>query len=305
MRIGPGSKLVREAFGVTISRAAPQIQRLTAGLYFIATPIGAARDITLRALDILASADVLAAEDTRTLRHLMEIHGVSLGDRPLVAYHEHNNDAALPRLMRAIAEGKSVAYASEAGTPLISDPGFQLGRAAIADGYTVLSAPGASAVLCALTVSGLPSDRFLFAGFPPAAKAARQTFIRELAQVQATVILYESPKRVKALLDDLVQGLGEGRKAVVCRELTKRFEEVSRGNLGELAAAFDGRAVKGEIVVLIDRAAEQAADAATVEQALDQALTHMTMKDAASAVAQAYGLPRRDVYQLALKRAGA
>ena len=290
---------------MTISRAAPQIQRLTAGLYFIATPIGAARDITLRALDILASADVLAAEDTRTLRHLMEIHGVSLGDRPLVAYHEHNNDAALPRLMRAIAEGKSVAYASEAGTPLISDPGFQLGRAVIAEGYTVLSAPGASAVLCALTVSGLPSDRFLFAGFPPAAKGARQTFIRELAQMQATVILYESPKRVKALLDDLVQGLGEGRKAVVCRELTKRFEEVSRGTLGELAAAFDGRAVKGEIVVLIDRAPEQAADAATVEQALDLALTHMTMKDAASAVAQAYGLPRRDVYQLALKRAGA
>ncbi|WP_054005396.1 16S rRNA (cytidine(1402)-2'-O)-methyltransferase [Cypionkella psychrotolerans] len=289
---------------MTISRAAPEKQRLTAGLYFIATPIGAARDITLRALDILASADVLAAEDTRTLRHLMEIHGVSLGDRPLVAYHEHNNDAALPRLLRAIAEGKSVAYASEAGTPLISDPGFQLARAAIAEGYPVLSAPGASAVLCALTVSGLPSDRFLFAGFPPAAKGARQTFIRELAQVQATVILYESPKRVKALLDDLVQGLGEGRKSVVCRELTKRFEEVSRGTLGELAAAFDGRAVKGEIVVLIDRAPEQAADAATVEQALDQALTHMTMKDAAAAVAQAYGLARRDVYQLALKRAG-
>jgi 16S rRNA (cytidine1402-2'-O)-methyltransferase len=290
---------------LTISRAAPEKQRLGAGLYFLATPIGAARDITLRALDILASADVLAAEDTRTLRHLMEIHGLSLGDRPLVAYHEHNNDVALPRLLRAMAEGKSVAYASEAGTPLISDPGFQLARAAIAEGYSVLSAPGASAVLCALTVSGLPSDRFLFAGFPPTAKGARQTFIRELAQVQATVILYESPKRVKALLDDLVQGLGEGRKSVVCRELTKRFEEVSRGTLGELAAAFEGRAVKGEIVVLIDRGPEQSADAATVEQALDQALTHMTMKDAAAAVAQAFGLARRDVYQMALKRTGA
>ncbi|WP_416136333.1 16S rRNA (cytidine(1402)-2'-O)-methyltransferase [Cypionkella sp.] len=289
---------------MTITKATPQMQRLAAGLYFIATPIGAARDITLRALDILASADVLAAEDTRTLRHLMEIHGVSLGDRPLVAYHEHNNDTALPRLLRAMAEGKSVAYASEAGTPLISDPGFQLGRAAIAEGYQVLSAPGASAVLCALTVSGLPSDRFLFAGFPPAAKGARQTFIRDLAQMQATVILYESPKRVKALLDELVRELGEARKSVVCRELTKRFEEVSRGTLGELAAAFDGRDVKGEIVVLIDRAPEQVADAATVEQALDQALTHMTMKDAAAAVARAYGLPRRDMYQLALKRAG-
>lgn len=289
---------------MTIGKPAPARTSLTPGLYFIATPIGAARDITLRALDILASADVLAAEDTRTLRHLMEIHGIALGDRPLVAYHEHNNDTALPRLMRAIAEGKSVVYASEAGTPLISDPGFQLGRAAIAANHLVLSAPGASAVLCALTVSGLPSDRFLFIGFPPAAKAARATFLRDLVQVQATLILYESPKRVNQLLNDMSDILGAGRNAVVCRELTKRFEEVSRGTLAELAAAFAGRAVKGEIVVLIDRGAVQVADAETVEQALDQALTHMTMKDAASAVAQAYGLPRRDVYQLALRRSG-
>lgn len=288
---------------MTNDKATPMRHRLTAGLYFIATPIGAARDITLRALDILASADVLAAEDTRTLRHLMEIHGVALGDRPLVAYHEHNNDVALPRLMRAIAEGKSVAYASEAGTPLISDPGFQLGRAAIAEGHSILSAPGASAVLCALTVSGLPSDRFLFAGFPPAAKSARETFLRELAQTQATLIFYESPKRVGGLLRDMVLTLGEGRDAVVCRELTKKFEEISRGTLAELADAFAERDVKGEIVVLVDRAPEQAADAATVEQALDQAMTHMSMKDAATAVAQAYGLPRREVYQLALRRA--
>ena len=289
---------------MTIGKPAPARSPLAPGLYFIATPIGAARDITLRALDILASADVLAAEDTRTLRHLMEIHGISLGDRPLVAYHEHNNNTAVPRLMRAIAEGKSVAYASEAGTPLISDPGFQLGRAAIAADHLVLSAPGASAVLCALTVSGLPSDRFLFAGFPPATKAARATFLRDLVQVQATLILYESPKRVNQLLNDMSDILGAGRNAVVCRELTKRFEEVTRGTLAELAAAFAGRAVKGEIVVLVDRGAVQVADAETVEQALDQALTHMTMKDAASAVAQAYGLPRRDVYQLALRRSG-
>ena len=298
----PGCKLIQEVFGVTIGNPAPVRSSLATGLYFIATPIGAARDITLRALDILASADVLAAEDTRTLRHLMEIHGVALGDRPLVAYHEHNNDTALPKLMRALAAGKSVAYASEAGTPLISDPGFQLGRAAIAEGFTVLSAPGASAVLCALTVSGLPSDRFLFAGFPPATKAARATFIRDMVQLQATLILYESPKRVNQLLFDLSDILGAGRKAVVCRELTKRFEEVSRGTLADLAAAFAGRTVKGEIVVLIDRGAVQVADTEMVEQALDQALTHMTMKDAAAAVAQAYGLARREVYQLALRR---
>ena len=289
---------------MTIGKPTPVRAALAPGLYFIATPIGAARDITLRALDILASADVLAAEDTRTLRHLMEIHGIPLGDRPLVAYHEHNNATASPRLMRAIAEGKSVAYASEAGTPLISDPGFQLGRAAISEGHLVLSAPGASAVLCALTVSGLPSDRFLFAGFPPATKAARATFLRELVQVQAMLILYESPKRVNQLLNDLSDIMGAGRKAVVCRELTKRFEEVSRGTLADLAAAYAGRAVKGEIVVLVDRGAVQVADAETVEQALDQALTFMTMKDAAAAVAQAYGLARRDVYQMALRRSG-
>ena len=271
------------------------------GLHFVATPIGAARDITLRALDILAGADVLAAEDTRTLKHLMAIHGVPLGERHVYAYHEHNDDAMRPRLMQALAEGKSVAYASEAGTPLVSDPGFQLSRAAIEAGHAVLAAPGASAVLCALAVSGLPSDRFLFAGFPPAAKSARATFLAELASVQATLILYESPKRINQLLEDLSQYMGEGRYAAVCRELTKRFEEVSRGSLRQLADAFAGRTVKGEIVVLIDRAEAAKADADTVEAALTMALATMTVKDAAAAVAEAYGLPRREVYQLALK----
>ena len=280
--------------------AAPR--EIPPGLHFVATPIGAARDITLRALDLLAGADVLAAEDTRSLRHLMEIHGVSLKDRALVPYHEHNEAQALPRLMRALSEGKSVVYASEAGTPLISDPGFGLARAAIAEGMAVLAAPGASAVLCALTVSGLPSDRFLFAGFPPSAKTARRTFLSELVRVGATLILYESPKRIGETLMNCVEYFGEERQAVVCRELTKRFEEVTRGTLAELAAAFDGREVKGEIVLLIDRGAAVQADAETVEAALDRALESMSVKDAAAAIADAYGLPRRDVYQLALAR---
>jgi len=287
---------------VTIGKLTPETRPLAAGLHFISTPIGAARDITLRALDILASADVLAAEDTRTLRHLMEIHGVALNGRPLVAYHEHNAPQALPRLLSAMAAGKSVAYASEAGTPLVSDPGFELARAAVAAGQTVLAAPGPSAVLCALTVSGLPSDRFLFAGFPPAAKGARETFLRELAPVQATLILYESPKRIQQLLGDLVQLLGGERQAAVCRELTKRFEEVSRGKLADLAAAYADREVKGEIVVVIDRAAERAADAETVDQALGRALQEMSVKDAAAAVAEAFGLPRKEVYRMALAR---
>jgi len=275
---------------------------LAAGLYLVATPIGAARDITLRALDILASADVLAAEDTRTLRHLMEIHGVPLEGRALVACHDHNEEGVAARLLRAVAAGKSVAYASEAGTPLVSDPGFVLARAAVAEGITVLAAPGPSAVLAALTVAGLPSDRFLFAGFPPPARAARMRFLEDLRDVQATLVLYDSPKRVAALLVDAAAALGGGRQAAVCRELTKRFEEVRRGTLAELAEEFAAEEVRGEIVVVIDRGTATVADAATWEEALDRAMETLSVKDAAAMVAEAYGLPRRDVYQVALGR---
>lgn len=287
---------------MAIGKTVHEIRPLAAGLYLVATPIGAARDITLRALDILASADVLAAEDTRTLRHLMEIHGIALGDRPLVACHDHNEAEVTPRLLRAIAEGKSVAYASEAGTPLVSDPGFQLARATAAASLPLLAAPGPSAVLCALTVSGLPSDRFLFAGFPPAQSSARRTFLQELGSIPATLILYESPKRINHLLDEMVRCFGEGRKIVLCRELTKRFEEVLRGTAAELRDLLSQREVKGEIVVLIDRADETVADATTVETALERALATMSVKDAATAVAEAFGLPRKDVYRRALAR---
>jgi 16S rRNA (cytidine1402-2'-O)-methyltransferase len=270
------------------------------GLHFIATPIGAARDITLRALDILAGSDILAAEDTRTLRHLMEIHGVALNGRPLWAYHDHNGEAVRPRILAALAEGKSVAYASEAGTPLVADPGYQLSKAAIAAGHVVLAAPGPSAVLAALTVSGLPSDKFMFVGFPPNTSAARLSFLSEMAQIPATLVFYESPKRLSKLLTDMVTSLGEERRAVVCRELTKKFEETTRGSLGELVAVFDGVAIKGEIVVLVDRDHKAKADPITVETALRSALAQMSVKDAAAMVAESLALPRRDVYQVAL-----
>jgi 16S rRNA (cytidine1402-2'-O)-methyltransferase len=281
----------------------PGARAVPPGLHFVATPIGAARDITLRALDILTGADVLAAEDTRTLRHLMEIHGLALGDRPLLPYHDHNGAAMRPRLLRALAEGKAVAYASEAGTPLVADPGFQLARAAIAEGYPVFAAPGPSAVLAALTVSGLPSDRFLFAGFPPTGSGDRARFLGDLAAVPATLILYESPKRLNRLLTELRDTLGAEREAAVCRELTKRFEEVTRGSLAVLADTFADGAVKGEIVVLVDRAAPRAADALSIEAALRDALAHGSLKDAAAGVAQALNLPRKDVYRMALKLA--
>lgn len=285
-----------------VSGGGSEARPIAPGLHFVATPIGAARDITLRALDLLAGADVLAAEDTRSLRHLMEIHGIALGGRPLLAYHEHNEAQALPRLMRAIEAGKSVVYASEAGTPLVSDPGFGLARAVIAAGLPITAAPGPSAALCALTVSGLPSDRFLFAGFVPSAAGARKTFLQDLATCAATLILYESPKRIKETLADLAQTFGTEREAAVCRELTKRFEEVSRGPLGTLAEAFAARDVKGEIVLVVDRAPVRQASDETVEAALDRAMEAMSVKDAAATVAEAYDLPRRQVYQMALAR---
>lgn len=278
----------------------PDPRPLAPGLYFVSTPIGAARDITLRGLDILAKADVLAAEDTRTLKHLMEIHGVALGDRHVFAYHDHNGEAMRPKLLRALAEGKSVAYASEAGTPLIADPGFQLGRAAIAEGLTVLAAPGASAVLAALTVSGLPSDRFLFAGFLPTQAGARAKTLNDLGQVPATLVFYESPKRIHRTLMDMVDIWGETREAAVCRELTKRFEEVTRGSLVEVAQQFEGRAVKGEIVLLVGRGGDEVPDEGRIDEALRQALDTQSVKDAAAQVAQAFNLPKRDMYQRAL-----
>ena len=280
----------------------PALRAIPPGLHLVSTPIGAARDITLRALDVLAGADVLVAEDTRTLRHLMEIHGIPLGGRLLIAYHDHSGEGQLQRLLGLLAEGKSLAYASEAGTPLISDPGFELARAGAAAGLPMTAAPGPCAAICALTLSGLPSDRFLFAGFPPAAQGARRSFLEDLAGVQATLILYESPKRLGALLKDMATALGGGRQAVVCRELTKRFEEVLRGTLDELGTSLGQREIKGEIVVLVDRAAPVEASEDSIGAALDQALKTMSVKDAASFVSQTLGVSRKIAYRIALDR---
>ena len=278
------------------------LRAIPPGLHFISTPIGAARDITLRALDVLAGAEVLVAEDTRTLKQLMEIHGIALNGRPLIAYHDHSGAGPLQRLVGLLAEGKSLAYASEAGTPLISDPGFELARAVAAAGLPMTAAPGPCAAICALTLSGLPSDRFLFAGFAPSAKSARRSFLAELAGTQATLILYESPKRLGGLLTDMVATLGPGRQAVVCRELTKRFEEVLRGRLEDLATEVAGREIKGEVVVLVDRAAPVEASEESIGEALDEALQSMSVKDAVGFVSQTLGVPRKIAYRIALDR---
>ena len=274
---------------------------LAPGLYLVATPIGSARDITLRALDILASADVIAAEDTRTARKLMDIHGIPHAGRRMIAFHDHSKDAGADGLVALIAQGASLAYVSEAGTPLVADPGFELGRAAIAAGLPVTAAPGPSAVLAALCVSGLPTDRFAFVGFLPSARAQRETEVAALRDVPFTLVFYESPKRVGETLGILRDILGQGRQAVVCRELTKKFEEVSRGDLETLADDFADRPVKGEIVVLVGRAGAAEVPEQDVAAALRDAMATMRVKDAATAVAGAFGLPRREVYQMALK----
>lgn len=284
---------------------AGEIPPVEPGLHLVATPIGAARDITLRALDILARADVLAAEDTRNLRHLMALHGIETAGREIVAYHDHNGPQMRPRLLAALEAGKSVAYASDAGTPLVADPGYQLARDVIGAGHRVIAAPGPSAALAALTVSGLPSDRFLFAGFAPPQGAARKKFLQETGAIPATLILFESPKRVCRLLTELCDAWGDEREAALCRELTKRFEEVRRGTLGVLARECQERPPRGEIVLVVDRAREtdagRAAATADMNEVLRDRLRVVSLKQAVAEVAAQTGLPRRQVYQAALR----
>lgn len=276
-----------------------QAARLDPGLYLVATPIGAARDITLRALDVLNAADLLAAEDTRTLRHLMSIHGIALRGRRIVAYHDHNADRARPVILSAIAEGRSVAYCSDAGTPLVADPGFRLSRdVAEADGR-VHAVPGASALLAALTVAGMPTDRFLFAGFAPSQRGARRRWLDRQARIDATVVMFESPRRIKDMLRDLCE-IDEERDIAICRELTKKFEEVLRGSASSLADSIPDEGLRGEIVVVMAPARDEAADDDAVRRALAERLDRMTLRSAAAEVAAAAGRPRKDVYRMAL-----
>lgn len=278
---------------------------LPAGLHIVATPIGAARDITLRALDILASVDVLVAEDTRSLKKLLMLHGVPLRQRPLWAYHDHSGPKMCARIVAAVKHGSSVAYASEAGTPLVSDPGFELVRAVAESGGRVVTAPGPSAVLAALTLSGLPTDRFAFLGFLPTKTGARTKALKTFADIPATLVMYEAPKRVHETLDALCEHLGEDRAAVLCREMTKRFEEVVRAPLGRLRNDVKDRDLKGECVIAVGPPGLRVVDQNELDSALAEALTRATLRDAASEIAQVFGLPRKDIYAMALARTAA
>ncbi|HEY2871176.1 MAG TPA: 16S rRNA (cytidine(1402)-2'-O)-methyltransferase [Reyranella sp.] len=277
---------------------------LAPGLHIVATPIGNLRDITLRALDTLRLADLIAAEDTRVFAKLASAHGIA---NPTVSYSDATQDANEPRILRALAEGKRVALVSDAGMPLISDPGYRLVRAALEAGHAVTAAPGPSAVPMALALSGLPTDRFFFGGFLPAKSVERRRAIGDAALIPSTVIFFEAPHRLAASLADLAELLGD-RPAAVARELTKLFEEVRRAPLGALASHYAAQAeVKGEIVIVIGPPGEAAAPSAeTLDAALRQALEQVSVKDAAAEIAARFGLRRREVYAraLELKRQG-
>ncbi len=280
---------------------APPPRPVEPGLHVVSTPIGDLRDITLRALDVLAGADLVLAEDTRTAAKLLGAHGIKAR---VERYDDHTGESARPRLLQRLAEGASIALTTDAGTPLVSDPGYRLVREAAAAGARVHAVPGASAALAALAVAGLPTDRFLFAGFPPPRSAARRAVFAELAPVRATLVFYESGPRLRASLEDMAFTLGP-REAAVARELTKLHETVVRGPLPALAVDPALDAPRGEIVVLVSPGDAAVASPGDADAALVEALTRGGPADAAAEVSRALGLPRRDLYRRALQLKGA
>lgn len=270
---------------------------LDPGLYVVATPIGNLRDITLRALDVLSAADLVLAEDTRVAAKLLTAFGLS---KKIERYDEHAAERSGPKALALLAEGGRVALVSDAGTPLVSDPGFRLVREAVAQGSSVHPIPGPSALLAALSVAGLPTDRFMFAGFPPPKGAARRTFFEELAGIRTTLVFFESGPRLASSLADMATVFGP-REAAVARELTKLYETVVRGPLPDLATDPRCDSPKGEIVILVGPGREEAATAADADTALADALTRLKPAEAAAEVAKALGLPRRDLYRRAME----
>jgi 16S rRNA (cytidine1402-2'-O)-methyltransferase len=301
---GIGNPLTRkpkplDTGGKSPNSVSPDRGDLAAGLYILATPIGNSRDISLRALEILKGCDVIAAEDTRVTAKLLAIHGIS---RPLIPYNDHNGPQMRPKILARLEQGQAVALVSDAGTPLVSDPGYKLVREVIAAGAGIVAVPGPSAVLTGLALSGLPSDRFLFAGFLPSKAGERKTMLEELGGVRATLIFFESAQRLEDSLPGLADVLGD-RQAVVARELTKMHEEVRRGSLRELAAHYaKAGAPRGEVTLLVappDAAA--APDSARIDAALKAALAFMPVKVAAEMIADLTDGSRKALYARALE----
>ena len=280
---------------LAVPKAAP-------GLYLVATPIGNLGDITLRALETLAGVDVIACEDTRITRRLTERYGISA---QLTPYHEHNAAAARPKILQRLGQGASVALVSDAGTPLVSDPGFKLVREVAGAGFSVVALPGPSSVLAALAVAALPTDRFFFEGFLPPKQTARCARLAELARIDATLVLFESGNRVQETLRDLADMLGGDRHAAICRELTKLHEEVRRAPLAELAQLADALETRGEFVLVVGppAAATRIMSQADLDDLLRSALQRDSVKDAVAQAVEASGRPRREIYARALELA--
>ena len=271
---------------------------LDAGLYIVATPLGNARDITLRALDVLGAADLILCEDTRTSSKLLMLHNIKT---PSTAYHEHNGQKMRPKILARLAEGQRIALISDAGTPLISDPGMKLVRDARAADYKVLAIPGASAPIAALSIAGLPSDRFTFAGFLPPKQAARRAALGELKAARGgTLVVFEAARRLTDLLADIEMVYGAS-EVCVARELTKKFEEVQRGTPAALRAHYDAAKPRGEITVLIAPPDVKAPDADEIDAMLRDAMTTLSRRDAVQAVADLSGQSRRAIYARALE----
>lgn len=272
---------------------------LAPGLYLVATPIGNLRDITLRALDVLAAADLVVCEDTRVSGKLMQAYGIKA---KLLPYNDHNAGKQRGPIVEKLAAGGRVALISDAGTPLISDPGYKLVRDCLDLGIMVTTLPGANAVLSALQLSGLPSDRFTFAGFSPAKTVGRKEWLQTLVSAPGTLVIYETGPRLAAALADMAAVLGGEREAAVVREITKMYEESRRGTLASLAEAYAGEdAPKGEIVVVIGTGTEKEASAEDVDDMLRAALATLSVRDAAAHVAAATGLPKKQIYERALQ----
>ncbi len=273
----------------------------TGTLYVVATPIGNLEDITLRALRVLREVDLIAAEDTRHTSKLLQHYGIR---KPLVSYHEHNEARRVPELVAQLRSGRSVALVSDSGMPGVSDPGYELVQASIKAGIPVVPVPGPSAILAALVTSGLPTDRFLFVGFPPRRTGERRRFLEEFVEERATLILFESPERVIPTLHDLLEVLGD-RRVAVCRELTKLHEEVFRGTVREAIAHLEAHPPRGEITLVVEGARSKLADPERAEEALRRLLeSGASVREAAETVARAHGLSRRDAYLRALRIRG-
>lgn len=299
----PGADRKAEGDERIVARAASQLEALLAqgaapGLHIVATPIGNLGDIGLRALAVLARADIVLCEDTRRARKLLTHFGI---DRRLKVYEEHSAARTRPQILQWLQAGQSVALISDAGTPLISDPGFKLVHEAIAVGIPVRTVPGPVAAVAGLSVSGLATDRFLFEGFLPSKATARLRRLQELAAIDATLVLYESPNRLHAVLQDVAEVLGT-RDVVIVREMTKRFETHYRGTAQALLETLEGRELKGEIVLMISPPRHAEVDDALIVQQLDERMQWMTPRDAVDAVADMLKIQRKHVYRLMISR---